>query len=276
MTMTDTPDGGGGAAATAEPPVLTRRDGGTLVIQINRPAALNAIDAATAQLAGEAMASAQSDPDVRVVVLTGTGPRAFSAGADLKALTTGKLPYADRTEWGFAGIAEHAIDKPVIAAVNGLAFGGGLEIVATADLVIAAEHARFAIPEVRVGVIAGAGGLIRLPRQIPYRAALAAGLTGEPFTAQQALAWGFVNEVVAADDVLPRALELAGRIGENAPLAVQASKRIMRGIVDGVLTDEDAAWDLSNREMLAIRETADFQEGPRAFAEKRQPRWQGR
>jgi crotonobetainyl-CoA hydratase len=238
--------------------------------------ALNAVDAATAQLAGEALATAQADPEIRVVILTGTGPRAFSAGADLKALSTGELPYADRREWGFAGIAEHVIDKPVIAAVNGLAFGGGLEIVAMTDIVVAAEHATFAIPEVRVGVIAGAGGLIRLPRQIPYRAALAAGLTGEPFSAQQALEWGFVNEVVAADDVLPRALELSRRIADNAPLAVQASKRILRSIVDGTLTAERAAWALNDREMLAVRESADAQEGPRAFAEKRQPRWQGR
>jgi crotonobetainyl-CoA hydratase len=178
--------------------------------------------------------------------------------------------------WGFAGFVRHPISKPVIAAVNGLAFGGGAEIVLASDLVVAAERATFGLPEVTRGLVAAAGGVIRLPAQLPRKIAMEMILTGEPIGAQAAARWGLANRVVPDDAVVDVALQLARRIGQNAPLAVQASKRIAVGIVAGGIPAEEEQWQLSLAEVDLVKRSADAREGPAAFAQKREPRWQGR
>jgi crotonobetainyl-CoA hydratase len=263
---------------TAEQPaVLTELRGGTLLLTINRPAALNAVNRAVASGLGGALERADADRDVRAVVVTGAGERAFSAGADLKAVARGEpLTDPQTAGWGFAGYVRHPISKPTIAAVNGLALGGGAEIVLASDLVIAAERATFGLPEVKRGLVAAAGGVIRLPAQLPRKIAMEMMLTGEPIGAATAARWGLANRVVPDDEVVDAALELAARIGQNAPLAVQASKRIASGIVAGRTPAEDEPWRLNFAEVDALKRSADAREGPLAFAAKREPRWQGR
>jgi crotonobetainyl-CoA hydratase len=170
----------------------------------------------------------------------------------------------------------HHISKPTIAAVNGFALGGGTEISLASDLVVAADTASFGLPEVKRGILAAAGGVFRLPAQIPKKAAMEMILTGEPVSARRAFELGLVNRVVPQAEVMSAALELAARITANAPLAVQASKRIANGILDGHVATEAAAWELSNRERRVLWQTADAAEGPRAFADKRAPNWQAR
>jgi crotonobetainyl-CoA hydratase len=218
---------------------------------------------------------ANADVDIRAFVLTGTGV-AFCAGADLRAAAEGRKPFAEgHREWGFAGIVQHPIDTPLIAAVNGVAVGGGTEIALACDLVVASEQATFGLPEVKRGIVAGAGGLVRLPRQLPLKIAMHLALTGEAITAEEARSWGLVNEVVAHDDLLRAAVALGARVAENAPLAVQASKRVLLRLANSEHTDETAAWALSDRERDVIASTADAQEGKRAFVERRQPQWTG-
>lgn len=260
-------------------PVLVERQGHVLVLTINRPEARNAIDVAVTEALGDAMEAAEADPEVRVVVLTGSGDKSFCAGADLKAIARGEnlLPTeGKRASWGFAGYASHHISKPTIAAVNGPALGGGTELVLASDLAVAADTASFGLPEVKRGIIAGAGGVFRLPTQIPRKIAYELMFTGAPVSAQRALELGLVNRVVPAQDVLTAALELAQEIAANAPLAVQASKRVGQHIVDGVVVSETALWQVSADERAGVRESADAKEGPRAFAEKRLPIWQAR
>jgi crotonobetainyl-CoA hydratase len=170
----------------------------------------------------------------------------------------------------------HPISKPTIAAVNGAALGGGTEISLASDLVVAADTASFGLPEVKRGILAAAGGVFRLPAQIPKKVAMEMILTGEPISARRALELGLVNRVVPQAEVVAAALELAGKITANAPLAVQASKRIANGILNGRVATEAASWDLSHQEIRAVRRTADAAEGPRAFGEKRAPSWQAR
>ena len=169
----------------------------------------------------------------------------------------------------------HHISKPTIAAVNGFALGGGTEISLASDLVVAADTASFGLPEVKRGIYAAAGGVFRLPAHLPRKVAMEMILTGEPITARRALELGLVNRVVPQAVVVTAALELAGRIA-NAPLPVQASKRIANGIIDGQVAAEAASWELSRAEGRALKGTADAAEGPRAFAEKRAPNWQAR
>ena len=177
---------------------------------------------------------------------------------------------------GFAQYVSHPIGKPTIAAVNGFALGGGTEITLASDLAVAADVAQFGLPEVRRGLLAAAGGTFRLPRQIPPKVAMEALLTGETITSHRALELGLVNRVVPQSDVLDAALELAGRICANAPLAVQASKRIALGIVDGSVPAEDADWKLSRHEAAGVMSSRDAVEGPLAFTEKRAPVWEAR
>ncbi|WP_425228902.1 crotonase/enoyl-CoA hydratase family protein [Sphingomonas sp.] len=260
----------------APPAVLVTRDGHVTVITINRPDARNAINLAVSLGIGDALAAADADPEVRAVIVTGAGDQAFSAGADLKALSRGEAigPDDERRTRGFAGIVSHAIGKPLIAAVNGSALGGGTEIVLSCDLAIAAGTASFGLPEVKRGLFAAAGGVFRLPRQIPHKIAMAMILTGDPIDAAQALALGLVNAVVPAAELQAAAMALAQRIAANAPLSVQASKRIARGIVDGRIADEEAAWSANTAAVRTVMRSADAREGPLAFAQKRAPVWQ--
>ncbi|WP_432066234.1 crotonase/enoyl-CoA hydratase family protein [Streptomyces sp. C10-9-1] len=256
------------------PAVLVERRGRTMLITLNRPRAMNAVNAEVSRIVGEALAQAELDSDVRSVVLTGAGERAFCAGADLKELAQGKsLAAPGRESWGFAGYVCHPISKPTIAAVNGFALGGGTELALASDLVVAAESATFGLPEVARGVFAAAGGVFRLPEQVPRKIAMEMIFTGEPLDARRALALGLVNRVVPAADVVDAALALAERICANAPLAVQGSKRVAYGITDGRVPSEDAAWERNEQEVRTVFGSRDATEGTRAFAEKRQPEW---
>jgi len=256
--------------------VLVDRRGRVMIITINRPSVRNAVDLAVSVAIGDALAEADGDRSVWAVVLTGAGDKAFCAGADLKALARGERTISEdptRAAWGFAGYVNHHISKPTIAAVNGMALGGGTELVLASDLAVAADEAIFGLPEVKRGIIAGAGGLFRLPAQIPPKVAMSMILTGEPITAAVALELHLVNAVVSQRDVLDAAVDLAERICANAPLAVQHSKRVAKGIIDERIEEEAAAWDLSARELKDLMLSRDAREGPEAFAERRAPVW---
>lgn len=249
------------------------------VITINRPRARNAINREVTDLLGKALRDADNDGNIRAIVLTGAGTAAFCAGADLKALAAGKRIDAtdrDARRWGFAGVVEHPVSTPIIAAVNGFALGGGTELVLAADLAIAVDTARFGLPEVKRGIYAAAGGAFRLANQLPPKLAMEYLLTGESMDAARAAELGLINRVVAADELLSAATTLAEQIAANAPVAVQATKRLARGIIDGDIPDERAAWDANKGEARTVFGSADAAEGPRAFAEKREPVWSGR
>lgn len=258
-----------------EPAVRVERRGHVTLLTLNRPRALNAVNAPLSTQLGQALHEADEDREVRAVVLTGQG-RAFCAGADLKALSAGASIEADgHPEWGFAGLVRHRVSVPVIAAVNGFALGGGTEIVLACDLAVMDPSAALGLPEVQRGLFAAAGGVLRLQRHLPPKLAAHAALTGEPLDAQAALRWGLVNAVSEAGQCVAQALALAERVAANAPVAVQASKRLLR---DSTALDDwsDAAWELNMQEVLTVFGSADAMEGPIAFAEKRPPVWQGR
>jgi crotonobetainyl-CoA hydratase len=260
-----------------QPGALVEHRGNVMVITINRPVARNAVNAAVSIAVGNALEQAQHDTKVRAVVITGAGDKSFCAGADLKAIARREnLYHPDHGEWGFAGYVHHFIDKPTIAAVNGTAFGGGTELALASDLVVADERAQFGLPEVKRGLIAAAGGVFRIMNQLPRKVAMELLLTGDPLSASDALEWGLINQVVKDGSVLDAALELAARVTVNAPLSVQASKRIAYGVDDGVIADEEAGWERTMREMRSLIRSEDAREGPLAFAEKRQPVWKAR
>lgn len=267
-----------GSSSDEAPGALTERRGNILVITINRPDARNAVNAAVSIGVGDALQQAQDDPEIWAVVITGAGDKSFCAGADLKALSRRENIYhPDHPEWGFAGYVQHFIDKPTIAAVNGTALGGGTELALASDLVVATSSAKFGLPEVKRGLIAAAGGVFRIVEQLPRKIAMRLLVTGEPITADEALRWGLINEVVPdGNSVLDAAIALAGLITVNAPLAVQASKRVASGADDGTITGEAAHWERSNRETNGVFRSADAMEGPLAFAEKRPPVWKAR
>ncbi|ORV94894.1 enoyl-CoA hydratase [Mycobacterium interjectum] len=248
-----------------------------MVITINRPEARNAVNAAVSIAVGDALEQAQHDPDVRAVVITGAGDKSFCAGADLKAISRREnLYHPEHGEWGFAGYVHHFIDKPTIAAVNGTALGGGTELALASDLVVADERATFGLPEVKRGLIAAAGGVFRIMDHLPRKVAMELLMTGEPITAADALEWGLINRVVGQGEVLDAALALAARVTVNAPLSVQASKRIAYGVDDGVIVGDEPGWERTVREMRSLIRSEDAKEGPLAFAEKREPVWQAR
>lgn len=262
---------------TAEPAALVEQRGHVLVITLNRPYAMNAVNADVSAIVGQALVRAEEDPELRVVVLTGAGTRAFSAGADLKAVSRGEqIGDVRHPEWGFAGYVRHPISKPTIAAVNGYALAGGMELMLASDLAVAAESATFGLPEVSRGLLAAAGGVFRLPRQIPYKIAMELIFTGEAIDARRALSLGLVNRVVPDGTILDAAMELAEKICHNAPLAVQASKRVATGQTGGAVPAESEAWLRNREETTLIKASQDFKEGTSAFVEKRRPQWRAR
>lgn len=248
-----------------------------MLITMNRPEAMNSVNAAVTIGIADALEQAEHDPHTRVVVITGAGDRSFCAGADLKALARGEsFSPTGYERYGFAGYVSHFISKPTIAAVNGFALGGGTEIALASDLVVVAHSASFGLPEVKRGIFAAAGGAFRLPRQLPWKLGLEMLFTGEPISAEAALQHGLVNRVVPDTEMLDAALALADIISDNAPLSVQTSKRVAYGVVDGVVPEDTGRWVVNERETAALMASEDAQEGPRAFAEKRQPVWRGR
>lgn len=250
--------------------LLRERRGHIELLTINRPEARNAMNRAAAVALSDALDECETDDDVWVVVLTGAGDKAFSAGMDLKAFATGEFPI---TEKGFGGLTQRDFPKPLIAAVNGSALAGGFELMLACDMVVAADHARFGIPEAARGLVAGAGGLVRLPKRIPIAIAYEMALTAEPIDAERAYSLGLVNEVVPGDRLLEAAVALAERIAKNAPLAVRTSKSIMKQSAE---LPEEEAWPINNEAFGAIGRSADAMEGAIAFAEKRTPNWTGK
>ena len=251
-------------------------DGPVLEITLDRPKA-NAIDAATSRELSRVFAHFRDDPDLRVAILTGTGDRFFSAGWDLNAAAEGEEFEADYGEGGFGGFGElPGLLKPVIAAVNGMAVGGGFEIVLAADLVVAAEHARFWLPEASLGLVPDTAS-IRLPRMLPSAVANEVLYAGRRLNAGEALRWGLVNSVVASADLMTEARALAARVAEAAPLSVAAVTEIRDRTLHLPLPE---AFELLRSGELAAYEamlvSEDAAEGPRAFTEGRKPRWQGR
>ena len=250
------------------------RRGHVLEMTLDRPKA-NAIDAATSRQMAEAVAGFRDDPELRVGILTGTG-RFFSAGWDLKAAASGESEDADHGEGGFGGITENwRLNKPLIAAVNGYAAGGGFEVALACDVILASTTATFMLSEVRVGVVASGGGIIRLPHRIPYGLAMEMLYTGRPMQADEALRTGLANRVVEPAELMPAARALADEIVTSSPLSVQAVKSILRD-VEGLSGPEAFAAQANNAEHRRLRGSEDFKEGPRAFAEKRAPVWKAR
>jgi enoyl-CoA hydratase/carnithine racemase len=243
------------------------------VVTLNRPAARNAVDASVAAGLNEAVTTTEADPEIWAVVLTGAGDQAFSAGADLKAVAAGKGEGLWTKNGGFGGFVYAKREKPWIAAVNGLALAGGFELALACDMIVATEEAAFALPEVKRGLIAAAGGVFRLPRRLPRVLALELVATGERLDAQRALALGLINRVVPKGQACDAALALAETICANAPLAVRESLKLVRAAQD---RDEAEMWSMSNAARQRIQTTEDFREGPLAFIEKRAPRWTGR
>jgi len=257
-------------------PIKAIRRGAVLEVTIDRPKA-NAIDVATSRIMGGTFAGFRDDPELRVAILTAAGDKFFCPGWDLKAAAAGEAPDSDYGVGGFGGLQElPGLNKPVIAAVNGLAFGGGFEIMISADIIIAAEHATFALPEINSGTLADAA-TIKLPRRIPYQVAMEMLFTGRRFDAQEAKHWGIINEVVPAADLMTRARELADHLAEGPPLVFAAIKETVR---ETMHLPVQQAFDLVTKRRLGtvdrLYSSEDQLEGARAFAEKRKPVWRGR
>jgi enoyl-CoA hydratase len=251
--------------------VERERRGRVEILAIARPEARNAVNGEVARAIEAALDDLEADDEVLAVIVTGRGPT-FSAGADLKAIAAGRALDLMTKRGGFGGITQRDFPKPLIAAVNGPALAGGFEIVLRCDLVVAADDAVFGLPEVKRGLFAAAGGLLRLPKRVPLALAAELAITGDTIDADRAHALGLVNRVVPREQVLDEALALAGRIAENAPIAVRNSLRMVREAVD--LTEADA-WRRSGQLAGEVASTKDAIEGATAFAEKRPPRWTG-
>ncbi len=260
----------------SEGPVRLRRDGSVLEVTLDRPPA-NAIDSVTSRLMGEAFQQFRDDPELRVAIVTGGGEKFFSAGWDLKAAAAGEPPDVDYGVGGFGGLQQlPGLNKPIIAAVNGIAVGGGLELAISCDLIIAGEHARFALPEIKAGTLADAA-TIRLPQRIPHHIAMDMLFTGRWMDAEEALRWGLINHVVPAEQVMPRARELAATLAAGPPLVFAAIKEVARE--SETLSFAEAIDKVTKHGFPTVAKlytSEDQKEGARAFTEKRAPKWKGR
>ncbi len=245
--------------------VLTEITNNVLVVTLNRPEAGNALNGALSEGLSNALASAEENPEVRAIVITGAGEKIFCAGMDLKAFAAGE----DIAKIGLGFAALRKSKKPLIAAVNGHALAGGFEVVLMCDLVVSVDTARFGIPEVKRGLFAAGGG-VRLPARIPMAVAMEMGLTGDPISADRAKELGLINDVVPAAGLRDAALALAGRVSANGPLAVQATKQLM---LDEIGTGNPA---LMGELQKLVFSSEDAKEGATAFAQKRAPEWKGR
>ncbi|MZR12181.1 crotonase/enoyl-CoA hydratase family protein [Maritimibacter sp. DP07] len=250
--------------------VLTERDGAVLVVKLNRPERRNAIDRATSEAVAHVMDEFDADETLSCAILTGVGNH-FCAGMDLKAFLDGERVELEGR--GLAGIIQTPPRKPVIAAVEGYALAGGFEIALACDLIVASEEARFGLPEVRRGLIAGSGGLLRLPERIPRQIAMECALTGRMIPAEEAARWGLVNRLCSASGALDEARDLAREIAVNAPMALAASKEI---VAKSGRWPAGEVWPRMNERLEKIINSQDAREGAAAFAEKRAPCWRGR
>ncbi|MEE2058550.1 crotonase/enoyl-CoA hydratase family protein [Rhodococcus artemisiae] len=248
--------------------VLLERRGRILIVTINRPDARNAVNLAVSRQLADAMDELDESSDLSVGILTGAGGN-FSAGMDLKAFAAGEIVAIEGRGLGFT---ERPPAKPLIAAVEGNALAGGTEIVLATDLVVAARDAKFGLPEVKRGLVAGGGGLLRLPDRIPYQKAVELALTGDTFTAEEGAGYGFVNVVAESGKALDEAVRLAERITENGPLAVAATKRI---IAESRTWTDEEKWRKQIELLAPVFMSKDAAEGAKAFAEKRKPNWTG-
>ena len=242
------------------------------VVTIDRPEARNAVNNAVAVALGAAVQRLEADPEIWCVVLTGAGDKVFSAGADLKEISAGRLHSLFTPEGGFAGFVQAPRRKPWIAAVNGFALAGGCELALACDMIVASDDATFGLPEVTRGLVASAGGVYRLPRALPRALAMELIATGNRFEAARALQFGMINHVVPKARTLEFAVELAASIAANAPVAVRESLAIARLAYD---TNDASLARLSSEAQIRVMLTDDFKEGPLAFVEKRAPRWVG-
>jgi enoyl-CoA hydratase/carnithine racemase len=262
-----------GRCRLGDPTIRVAREGAVVCIVIDRPEVRNALSPGDSGALSDAIDAFEADDDARVAILTGTGATSFCAGGDLKAGEPGRLAPAT----GFGGLTKRFDrTKPVIAAVNGNAYGGGFELALACDLILAADHARFALPEPSRGLIAAGGGLHRLPRAIGEKRALGLILTGEPVSAAEGWRLGFVNEVVAADALMPRARALAARIAALAPLAVRASLDCVQRGLDTASLEGAMRAQAGMESVQAVRRSEDRREGIEAFREGREPSWRGR
>ncbi len=253
--------------------VLTELRDGVLIVTINRNERRNAIDPDTANLMEQILNDAEKDPAVGAILLTGAGDRSFCAGEDLAALGENGECLTE-TEHGFAGITERLCAKPIVCACNGTAVAGGLEIALACDVIVAAEHARFGLTEVKVGLLATSGGLIRLPKLIPAKIAAEMCLTGTLINAQRAYEIGLVNHVVPADQVMDKAMELARQMAANAPISLRLTKQLLH--MAPHLSEEDGMRVCRYMAWKYVEGTEDAVEGPKAFLEKRKPQWKNR
>ncbi len=256
--------------AVATEPVLTERRGRVLLITLNRPEVRNAVNAAVAEGVAAALDQLDADDELSIGVLTGAGGY-FSAGMDLGAFVKGETPwFGDR---GFGGIAQRGSRKPLIAAIEGFAVAGGMELALSCDLIVAARGAKMGIPEAKRSIVAAGGALLRLPRRMPYHLVMELALTGDPFLAERFHELGLVNRLAEPGSAVDVAMELAEAIGRNGPLSLAASKQILQEQFDWKSTE---MWDKQLEISGPVLVSEDAKEGAAAFKEKREPVWRGR